>query len=95
LLETAVDTAIEHNCFPRPFPGVKEVALARFQQLRELDTLRKRPSTGELLAWISVLAIQGVTANQLDPDTVPIGKLPGLQALIKAREDLDFLDEDR
>jgi len=65
-----------------------EAAIARFCELRgrELD---KRPATSELLAWILVLGRRGVSGAQLRDE--PLRSLPGLELLVKMREDRERL----
>ena len=59
-----------------------EQCLARFYWLRDVDGLRKRPSTSELVDWIGALIADGVPAGRLERE------LPFLGALIKREEDL-------
>jgi MoxR-like ATPase len=57
-------------------------ALAAFYQLRDVQGLRKRPSTSELIDWIAVLRRAGVESVELD------ASLPFLGALLKREQDL-------
>jgi MoxR-like ATPase len=57
-------------------------ALAAFYQLRDVQGLRKRPSTSELIDWIAVLRRAGVESVELDDS------LPFLGALLKREQDL-------
>jgi MoxR-like ATPase len=57
--------------------------LAAFYWLREQPTLRKRPSTSELIDWIAVLRRSGVEAGTIEE------KLPFLGVLLKHENDLD------
>lgn len=63
---------------------LKEV-LTRFYWLREIDNFRKKPSTSELLDWISALIAGGVK-----PETVA-KELPFAGALIKKEQDMELL----
>jgi MoxR-like ATPase len=63
---------------------LKEV-LTRFYWLREIDNFRKKPSTSELLDWISALIAGGVK-----PETVA-KELPFAGALIKKEQDMEVL----
>jgi len=63
---------------------LKEV-LARFYWLREIDNFRKKPSTSELLDWISALIAGGIK-----PEIVA-KELPFAGALIKKEQDMDVL----
>ena len=57
-------------------------ALTTFYELRNLKRLRKRPSTSELVDWITVLRAAGIANVALDSN------LPFLGALIKKEQDL-------
>ncbi len=71
-------------------PGANEkivaAAIEIFYQLRELDLTRK-PSTSEILDWISYL----VQTDVLDSKVVE--KLKGAQTLVKHRDDRELLRE--
>jgi MoxR-like ATPase len=58
-------------------------ALERFYELRRIETLRKKPSTSELIDWLQALVAAGVTADQLE------GKLPFLGVLMKKETDVE------
>ncbi|HKS39255.1 MAG TPA: MoxR family ATPase [Blastocatellia bacterium] len=65
-----------------------EMAIARFLELRERN-LRKRPSTGELLVWLRVLALAvGIYPEKLD---VALARLPYLGVLLKDHQDIEDL----
>src|ERR1041384_3203357 len=57
-------------------------ALRAFYSIRDLDGLRKRPSTSELIDWIAVLRRAGIASGELD------SSLPFLGALLKREQDL-------
>jgi MoxR-like ATPase len=59
-----------------------EQAIKTFYQIREMRRLRKRPSTSELIDWISALKIAGVKNVKLEQ------KLPFLGTLLKKEQDL-------
>ena len=67
-------------------PGLDQAladqALKIFYELRGFTRLRKRPTTSELVDWISVLKASGVTSVKLDDN------LPFLGALLKREQDL-------
>jgi MoxR-like ATPase len=58
-------------------------ALERFYELRSIETLRKKPSTSELIDWLQALVSAGVTAAQLED------KLPFLGVLMKKETDIE------
>ena len=57
-------------------------AIATFYQIREMRRLRKRPSTSELIDWISALKLSGVRSVKLEQN------LPFLGTLLKKEQDL-------
>jgi len=59
-----------------------EQAMKVFFEIRGMRRLRKRPSTSELIDWIAVLKMAGLTDVKLD------NKLPFLGALLKKEQDL-------
>jgi MoxR-like ATPase len=58
-------------------------AITAFYGVRESQRLRKRPSTSELVDWITVLAREGVGTERLRRD------LPFLGVLLKKEQDLE------
>ena len=58
-------------------------AIAAFYGVRESPRLRKRPSTSELVDWITVLAREEVAVERLRRD------LPFLGVLLKKEQDMD------
>ena len=69
--------------------ATRELAVRRFLELRKLPGLRKKPATGELLLWLTVLsARKGLTKEHLSG---PLPTLPALFCLIKDRDDLERL----
>ena len=63
-----------------------DLAIARFYQLRELDELRKKPSTSELIDWLSALEKGGFDLRKLKD------QIPYLGVLIKKESDLAALE---
>jgi len=57
--------------------------LLRFYWLRDLDAIRKRPSTSELVDWIGALRRGGVSADRIEAE------LPFLGVLLKREGDLE------
>jgi MoxR-like ATPase len=60
-------------------------ALIKFYWLRGQNELRKKPSTSELVDWISALLRSGVSQAQLD------AHIPFLGVLLKKEQDVDAL----
>jgi MoxR-like ATPase len=59
--------------------------LIKFYWLREQNELRKKPSTSELIDWITALLRSGVTTSQLE------AHIPFVGALLKKEQDVDAL----
>jgi MoxR-like ATPase len=64
-------------------------ALTRFYQLREMDDLRKKPSTSELIDWVLALRRAGIHPDVLEQE------LPFLGALIKTESDVARVTQPR
>jgi MoxR-like ATPase len=65
-----------------------DMAVQRFLALRQRN-LRKRPSTGELLVWLRVIALKiGTQPERLDTD---LTKLPFIGTLLKDHQDIEEL----
>ena len=72
--------AVHHPAIERE---LVDQAVVTFYRLRELPKLRKRPSTSELIDWISVLRRAGVGSERF------VRELPFLGVLLKKEQDLD------
>jgi MoxR-like ATPase len=59
--------------------------LIKFYWLREQSELRKKPSTSELIDWISALLRSGMTLDKLE------AHIPFIGALLKTEQDVDAL----
>lgn len=62
-----------------------DVAVRRFEEIRALPGLEKRPATGELLAWVRVLVATGVDAADLERRLLK--DIPSPSALVKTEQD--------
>ncbi|MCW5832595.1 MAG: MoxR family ATPase [Labilithrix sp.] len=62
-------------------------AVVTFYRLRELPKIRKRPSTSELIDWISVLRTANVGAERF------VRELPFLGVLLKKEQDVETLTQ--
>jgi MoxR-like ATPase len=58
-----------------------DMAIKAFYRLRQVDRLRKRPSTSELIDWLLVLARSGVETERLERE------IPFLGVLLKKEQD--------
>ena len=74
------------------FPDIEKKllnqALELFYKLREVDALRKKPSTSELIDWIRVLI---KTGTKIKPDVFK--DIPFIGTLIKKEEDLNLFNK--
>jgi len=79
------------------YPNIHEEllnnALQLFYGLREVTGLKKRPSTSELLDWISLLLFEQLPATALAESDLKEHLPPHLHSLIKNEQDLNILEE--
>jgi MoxR-like ATPase len=79
------DAAFMNDIVKVHFPNLEEKimkeAVEAFFSLRELDNLRKKPSTSELIDWIKVLVASGTRSKDIGR------QLPFLGALLKNEQD--------
>ena len=66
---------------PRIDEELVDMAIKAFYRLRQVDRLRKRPSTSELIDWLLVLARAGVETERLERE------IPFLGVLLKKEQD--------
>ncbi|SIO13889.1 MoxR-like ATPase [Rhodovulum sp. ES.010] len=76
-------------------PGIKQdllhAALTQFYELREMDGLKKRPSTSEVLDWLKLLLAEELAPEDLRRD--PRSALPRLHgALLKNEQDVQLFE---
>lgn len=64
-----------------------QVAMDTFYRLRQVDGLRKAPSSSELLDWLSVLVRMGASVEDVRT------KMPLLSALIKREQDVALIKQ--
>jgi MoxR-like ATPase len=64
-------------------------AVKRFEEIRDLPGLEKKPATGELLAWTKVLRATNVDAARLEQSAIK--ELPAAGALVKTEQDAQLL----
>jgi len=74
--------AVHH---PNLDAALLDQVLIKFYWLREQNELRKKPSTSELIDWISALLRAGVTRDSLE------AHIPFIGALLKKEQDADAL----
>jgi len=68
-----------------------DVAIRRFEEVRALPALEKKPATGELIAWVNVLSATGVTAEALKG--LAASQLPSPGLLAKTEQDARLLNQ--
>ena len=70
------------------FPDIKDTllrgALKTFYALREIDELRKKPSTSELIDWIRALIADGIPHENISSE------IPFIGTLLKKEQDYDY-----
>ena len=72
--------------FPNLFEPEQNAAINRFWSIREDHRqLEKKPGTAELLVWLAVLSARKIDAKAIE--SAPLNELPGIEALIKDRND--------
>jgi MoxR-like ATPase len=76
---------IVHVHHPKVDDAIVDQAVVAFYELRTVPRLRKRPSTSELVDWITVLMQSGVGKDRL------IRELPFLGVLLKKEQDVELL----
>jgi MoxR-like ATPase len=72
--------------FPTLAEDLLKSALDAFYRLRQVDGLRKKPSTSELIDWLSALLHSGIDPNKLS-------EYPLLGTLLKKEQDLTSLQK--
>lgn len=78
------------------YPDIKKnllrEALGMFYQIREVQGLKKRPSTSELLDWIKLLLVEDIPADVLK-ESDPSKAIPPLHgALLKNEQDVHIFE---
>ncbi len=73
------------------FPNIEQElvadAMKAFYEVRDVQGVKKKPSTSELIDWIRLLKL----GNQKVSDQTPKHELPYLGALLKNEQDIDLL----
>lgn len=87
--ETLVKIVAVH--FPELQSTLLNEALEVFMGLRQIDALKKKPSTSELLDWIKLLAGDAQQAQALQQARAQQGPPPMLGALLKNEQDMDLI----
>jgi MoxR-like ATPase len=77
------------------FPHIEEKliteAMRVFYSIRDINNMKKKPSTSELIDWLRLLQIGGLNVSDLKNLNVSKSKLPYEGALIKNEQDVELL----
>jgi len=78
-------------------PDVKQslvtAALEVFFNLREVNGIKKKPSTSELLDWLKLLLAEDISPEALQDKTNKGGLMPMFGALLKNEQDITLLEK--
>lgn len=77
--------------YPSLEKNLKNEALRLFYQLRDIQGLKKKPSTSELIDWIKLLLMDGTEGKELENMDIYKELPQHLAALIKNEKDIDIL----
>ena len=79
------------------YPNIKQQlvkqALEVFFATREIDGLKKKPSTSELLDWLKLLMAEDISAEYLADKQSKGGIMPMFGALLKNEQDVTLLEK--
>jgi MoxR-like ATPase len=85
-LRAILSERLGHLRLPERLVGA---AIRKFDEVRALPGLEKRPATGELIAWVKVLLASGVEGAELE--NLKLHELPATGALLKTDQDARVL----
>src|SRR5277367_1737190 len=90
------DTATMEQIVEVHYPGIKKLlvreALTLFYEIREVNGLKKKPSTSELLDWLKLLMAEDISIEVLR-DKDPAKLIPPLHgALLKNEQDVHLFE---
>ena len=74
--------------YPDIDSALLQMAMEKFYEIRKVDDIQKKPSTSELLDWLTALSISGASLDGGEKKAVPF-----LGVLLKKNEDIDTLEE--
>ncbi|SFB86977.1 AAA family ATPase [Pseudoalteromonas denitrificans] len=79
------------------YPDIKQnlvtAALETFFNLREINGLKKKPSTSELLDWLKLLLAEDISPEALHDKNNSAGLMPMFGALLKNEQDISLLEK--
>jgi MoxR-like ATPase len=79
--------------FPEIKPQLVKQALEVFFQTREVNGLKKKPSTSELLDWLKLLMAEDISPEYLADKQSKGGLMPMFGALLKNEQDVSLLEK--
>ena len=79
--------------YPALEKNLKNEALRLFYQLRDVQSLKKKPSTSELIDWIKLLLMDGTEGKELENMDIHKELPRHLAALIKNEKDMGVLKQ--
>lgn len=77
--------------FPTLEDGLMQSAMNAFYKIRNIRSVKKKPSTSEIVDWIKLLTIGKITSAELDNWEPGTGTLPYAGALLKNEQDEEKL----
>ena len=77
--------------FPNIGKKLVEEAMRVFYSLRDVNNLKKKPSTSELIDWLRLLQVGGLDVSELKNLSVHKGNIPFEGALLKNEQDATLL----
>ncbi|MGD9650921.1 MAG: AAA family ATPase [Candidatus Dadabacteria bacterium] len=81
--------------YPKLEGKLIENAMSIFYDLREIDGLKKKPSTSELIDWLKLLMVGKITESELGAVDLSESLPPYAGALLKNEQDHDLLSRIR
>ena len=81
--------------YPKLEGKLVENAMSIFYDLREIDGLKKKPSTSELIDWLKLLMVGKITESELGAVDLSESLPPYAGALLKNEQDHDLLSRIR
>ncbi len=89
--EKDIMQAIVNVHFPNIAQKLVSEAMRVFYSIRDINNLKKKPSTSELIDWLRLLQIGGLDVSDIKNLNVTKSKLPFEGALLKNEQDVEML----
>ena len=83
---------ILHSHYPDLRADLAREALTMFFQIREVNELKKKPATSELLDWLKLLMIEDMPAEALRTSDAKVAIPPLYGALLKNEQDVHLFE---